>query len=128
MNVWLNNEHVLNSIFCVLQGSSQNSWNSGKSDKPVTTTVKRGRFSVVTHTDDTTPVMPQILGNKASIMPQDLDNRIYTVTPVSDKIFLATSPVPVNRFSTVAPLSTRPPLLDNRTPASPPVFDNGEWC
>jgi len=80
---------------------------------------------VVTHTDDTTPVMPQILGNKVSLMPRDLGNRIYTVTPASEKRFLATSQVPVTRFSTIAPLSTTPPLQDDRTPASPPVFDNG---
>jgi len=106
-------------------GSSQSCWNSDENDKQVTKTVKRGRFSVVTHTDDTTPVMPQILDNKVSLMPQDLGNRIYTVTPASDKRFLATSPVPVTRFSTIAPLTTVPPLQDNRTPASLPVFDNG---
>ena len=111
--------------FLCPSGSSQSCWNSDENDKPVTKTVKRGRFSVVTHTDDTTPVMPQILGNKVSLMPQDLGNRIYTVTPASDKRFLATSPVPVTRFSTIAPLSTTPPLQDNRTPASLPVFDNG---
>lgn len=106
--------------------SSQSSWNTDASDKPITTTVKRGRFSVVTHTDDKTPNMPQISGNKVPIMPEVSDNRIYTVPPASDKRFFATSPVPVNRFPTMPPLSTPPPLQDNRPAASPPVFDNGE--
>jgi len=115
----------LKFFFLCPLGSSQSCWNSDENDKLVTKTVKRGRFSVVTHTDDTSPAMPQILGNKVSLMPRDLGNRIYTVTPASDKRFLATLPAPVTRFSTIAPLSTTPPLWDNGTPASPAVFDNG---
>lgn len=84
--------------------SSQASRNSDTSDKPITTTaVKRGRFSVVTHTDDITPVMPQIPKSQ-----------------VSEDGIPTTPSTPDNRFPTT------PPLPDDRTPASPPVFNNGE--
>ncbi|PNF29956.1 hypothetical protein B7P43_G07281 [Cryptotermes secundus] len=106
-----------------VSGSSQASWNSDTSDKPITTTaVKRGRFSVVTHPDHIAPVMPRIPDNGISIMP-----------PTSDKRFPAVPPIHGKRLSSVSPISdTRitatPPLPDSRTSASPPVYDDVPEC
>ncbi|XP_069693417.1 uncharacterized protein Wnk isoform X2 [Periplaneta americana] len=79
---------------------SQNTYKQEKCDKPVTgstAAVKRGRFSVVTHTDDiTTTAKPQLSESRFTMMSQAPGNR----------------------------LPSTPQIPDHRTPLPPRISDN----